>query len=126
MPGHDVLVVEDDASLNELVGAYVELAGFEYRKALDGESAVREAQQRRPRMVILDIMLPDIDGFEVCKRLKSQSITWAIPVLMLTALSQEENRRRGLDCGAADYMTKPFDPDKLMEAIRAHADGQPR
>jgi DNA-binding response OmpR family regulator len=126
MSARDVLVVEDDASLNELVGAYVELAGYEYRKALDGESAVREAQQRPPRLVILDIMLPDIDGFEVCKRLKSQRLTSAIPVLMLTALSQEENRRKGLACGAADYMTKPFDPDKLMEAIRAHANGQAR
>ena len=124
MPGHDVLVVEDDASLNELVGAYVELAGFEYRKALDGESAVREAQQRPPRMVILDIMLPDIDGFEVCKRLKAQSITSSIPVLMLTALSQEENRRKGIACGAADYMVKPFDPDKLIDAIRQHANGR--
>jgi DNA-binding response OmpR family regulator len=115
------LVVEDDAQLNELVGAYVKLAGLGYRAALDGESALCEAQRQCPALVILDIMLPDIDGFEVCRRLKSNPATSAVPVLMLTALSRDESRRKGLECGAAAYMTKPFDPDQLMAAIRKHA-----
>jgi DNA-binding response OmpR family regulator len=118
--GH-VLVVEDDASLNQLVGAYVELAGFAYRSAMDGQSALRSAAELTPAMVILDLMLPDIDGFEVCRRLKSCAPTAAVPVLMLTALTQSEHRRRGLECGAAGYMTKPFDPDELIAAIRQTA-----
>ena len=117
----DALVVEDDASLNELIGAYVELAGMGYRRALDGTTALHEAQRRPPNLVILDIMLPDIDGFEVCRRLKAHEQTRSVPVVMLTALSQEENRRKGMECGAVDYMVKPFDPDKLMATIRAHA-----
>jgi DNA-binding response OmpR family regulator len=118
-----VLVVEDDAGLNELVGAYVELAGFEYRRALDGNSAIAEVQRRRPTLIVLDIMLPDIDGFEVCRQLKADKSTRQVPVVMLTALSQDENRRKGIECGAAAYMTKPFDPDKLMAAIKEHANG---
>jgi DNA-binding response OmpR family regulator len=119
----DALVVEDDASLNELVGAYVQIAGLNYRRALDGASAVREALRQPPRLVILDIMLPDIDGFEVCRQLKSHEQTKRVPVVMLTALSQEENRRKGLECGAVDYMIKPFDPDKLIATIRKHSNG---
>jgi DNA-binding response OmpR family regulator len=111
-------VVEDDSALNQLVGAYVELAGFDYRAALDGKSALRAASERPPSVVILDLMLPDMDGFEVCRKLKSDQHTARIPVLMLTALTQDESRRRGLECGAAAYMTKPFDPDELMNAIR--------
>jgi two-component system, OmpR family, response regulator len=114
----NVLVVEDDSSLNQLVGAYVELAGFDYRPALDGQSALRAAAERPPSMVILDLMLPDMDGFEVCRQLKSGPRTAGVPVLMLTALTQDDSRRRGLECGAARYMTKPFDPDELMSAIR--------
>src|SRR5688572_18472217 len=69
--GHSVLVVEDDQDINHLVGAYVELCGFEYRAALNGARALEEAHTRKPALVILDLMLPDFDGFEVCKRLKS-------------------------------------------------------
>jgi DNA-binding response OmpR family regulator len=117
----EVLVVEDDQPLNELVGAYVQIAGFHYRPALDGESAVRQAHDHPPALIILDIMLPDIDGFEVCKRLKSDTATAGVPVLMLTALTQDEHRRRGRVCGAVDYMGKPFDPEALIAAIRDHA-----
>jgi DNA-binding response OmpR family regulator len=117
----DVLVVEDDPDLNSLVGAYVRLAGFAYRKALDGMSAIREAHDRPPALIVLDVMLPDSDGFEVCRRLKSEEETARVPILMLTALDQEEHRERGRSCGAAEYMTKPFDPEDLLAAIRNHA-----
>jgi len=119
----NVLVVEDDSSLNQLVGAYVELAGFDYRSALDGQSALRSANEQRPLLVILDLMLPDMDGFEVCRQLKSKPQTASVPVLMLTAMTQDESRRKGLECGAAAYMTKPFDPDELMNAIRRISNG---
>src|SRR5690242_11174822 len=100
----EVLVVEDDPQLNELVGAYVQIAGFKYRSALDGETALSEMRRQNPHLVILDIMLPDIDGFEVCRQIKSSPATQGIPVLMLTALSQDDCRSRGLACGAAAYM----------------------
>ena len=120
--GHrSVLVVEDDREINELVGAYAQLAGFEYRPALDGTSALREARERVPSAVVLDLMLPDIDGFEVCQRLKKEPDTKPVPVIMLTALSDEASRRRGVECGAIEYMTKPFDPDRLMAALSKHA-----
>jgi DNA-binding response OmpR family regulator len=117
---HDrpILVVEDDSLLNELVCAYVQIAGFKPVAALDGLSALRAAVESKPAMVILDLMLPDIDGFEVCRRLKSSPETAAVPVVMLTAMTGDESRRKGLACGAIDYLTKPFDPDALIAAIR--------
>ncbi len=119
----DVLVVEDDREINELVGAYVQIAGFEYRSALDGASALAEARQRQPSLIVLDLMLPDTDGFEVCRKLKQEKHTSGIPIVMLTALSDEEHHRKGRECGAADYLTKPFDPDVLMAAIKDNASG---
>ena len=120
--GHiSVLVVEDDPEINELVGAYARLAGFEYRRALDGSTALRAAEQRPPDAVVLDLMLPDIDGFEVCRRLKSEPRTRAVPVIMLTALTDDASRRRGIECGCIEYLTKPFDPDHLVETLTRHA-----
>jgi DNA-binding response OmpR family regulator len=120
--GHaSVLVVEDDHDINELVGAYVQIAGFEYRSALDGTTALREARSRIPSAVILDLMLPDIDGFEVCRQLKSQEPTRTVPVILLTALGGESNRAKGQACGAIEYLQKPFDPDRLMEVLARHA-----
>ena len=116
-----VLVVEDDRELNELIGAYVQIAGFKYHAALDGAAALREARERHPALVVLDVMLPDTDGFEVCTRLKSEEATKRIPVVMLTALDRDEHRQRGRQCGAVEYLTKPFDPDRLMSVIREKA-----
>lgn len=116
-----VLVVEDDPELNELVGAYVQIAGYEYRAAGDGAAALRSARETHPSLIVLDIMLPDIDGFEVCKQLKNDEQTRSIPIVMLTALDREELRARGKSCGAVGYLTKPFDPDQLIEVIRKNA-----
>src|SRR5690554_1822152 len=96
--GHSVLVVEDDQDINNLVGAYVQLCGYEYRAALNGRRALEEAHSRVPDLVILDLMLPDVDGFEVCKRLKSAPDTRAVPVVMLTAMTGDANRERGMEC----------------------------
>ena len=119
--GRSVLVVEDDPDINQLVGAYAQLAGFEYRPALDGTTALREAHDHPPAAVVLDLMLPDIDGFEVCKRLKADDDTRRVPVIIVSALSSETNQQRGRACGACEYLTKPFDPDRLMEALSRHA-----
>ena len=119
--GHSVLVVEDDQEINTLVGAYVQLCGYEYRSALNGTRALEEAHARKPALVILDLMLPDIDGFEICKRLKNAADTAQVPIVMLTAMSGEANRQKGLACGAAAYLTKPFVPDQLMKTIEEFA-----
>lgn len=121
----EILVVEDDPEISELVGAYVQIAGFSYCAALNGSDALRMATDRHPAMIILDIMLPDLDGFEVCRRLKREPGTAQIPVVMLTALGRDEHRRQGVECGAAGYLTKPFDPDHLMDVIHreAHCNG---
>jgi two-component system OmpR family response regulator len=119
--GRSVLVVEDDPEINELVGAYVQIAGFEYERALNGEQAVEKARATHPALIVLDVMLPDFDGFEVARRLKGESNTREIPIVMLTALDRDEYRQKGRTAGAVDYLTKPFDPDRLMEAIRENA-----
>ncbi len=115
----DVLVIEDDPEINELVGAYAQIAGFEYRQALDGAAAFEEVNRRAPSVIVLDVMLPDLDGFEICRRLKDSSSA-QVPVIFLTALYDEASRRRGMECGAADYLTKPFDPDRLLESLERH------
>lgn len=124
----EILVVEDDPEINELVGAYVQIAGYHYRPALDGSEGLRQALANRPALIVLDVMLPDVDGFEVCRRLKSEAKTATIPVVMLTALDRDEHRQRGMECGAAEYLTKPFDPDRLLQVIRdnAHVNGKRR
>lgn len=121
MTGTDVLVVEDDTQINELVGAYVQIAGFGYRAALDGASALAAVRERLPSLIILDLMLPDTDGFEIARQLKRDEKTASIPIVMLTALDRDEQRKQGMDAGAVRYITKPFDPDQLIDAIRKNA-----
>ena len=116
-----VLVVEDDPEVNELVGAYVQIAGFDYDSALNGCTALEKIHNHRPALVVLDVMLPDLDGFEICRRLRSEHNTEDLPVVMLTALDRDEYRQRGEQCGANAFLTKPFDPDHLVEVIRRTA-----
>jgi DNA-binding response OmpR family regulator len=118
---HAVLVVEDDPEINELVGAYVQIAGFNYLRALSGAQAVEKARQNHLALIVLDIMLPDFDGFEVARRLKNEETTRSIPIVMLTALDREDYRQRGKSAGAVDYLTKPFDPERLLESIKDNA-----
>lgn len=121
MSDRSILVVEDDPEINQLVGAYAQIAGFEYRPALDGETALREAHEDPPAAIVLDLMLPDIDGFEICSRLKKDEDTHDVPVIILSALSGEANFSKGRECGACDYITKPFDPDRLLAALAKYA-----
>jgi DNA-binding response OmpR family regulator len=118
-----VLVVEDDPEINSMVGAYVEISGFEYRSALDGITALKDAHEHPPSAVVLDLMLPDMDGFEVCKRLRKAQETARVPIIILSALSGEAEKQRGRACGADEYLTKPFDPEVLMKTMAKHAAG---
>ncbi|WP_447005536.1 response regulator transcription factor [Saccharothrix isguenensis] len=105
-----VLVVDDDVTVRDVVRRYLELAGHEVELVGDGESALRRFAEREPDVVVLDLMLPGVDGLEVCRRLRVRS---AVPVVMLTALGEEEDRIAGLRLGADDYVTKPFSPREL-------------
>ncbi|PSL54147.1 DNA-binding response OmpR family regulator [Saccharothrix carnea] len=105
-----VLVVDDDVTVRDVVRRYLELAGHEVELVGDGESALHRFAEREPDLVVLDLMLPGVDGLEVCRRLRVRS---AVPVVMLTALGEEEDRIAGLQLGADDYVTKPFSPREL-------------
>lgn len=122
----DVLVVEDDREINELVCAYAEIAGFDSRSALNGTDALEQVRRRPPALIVLDLMLPDVDGFEVCRRVRAEAEATGKPIpviIILTAMDGEKSRQKGLAAGAVDYLTKPFDPDRLMEVITRHAGG---
>jgi DNA-binding response OmpR family regulator len=105
-----VLVVDDDETVRDVVRRYLELAGHEVTVAGDGEKALTLVAEAEPDLIVLDLMLPGIDGLEVCRRIRQRSL---VPVVMLTALGEEENRIAGLQLGADDYVTKPFSPREL-------------
>ncbi|MEV6678956.1 response regulator transcription factor [Streptomyces erythrochromogenes] len=115
-----VLVVDDDPTVSEVVAGYLERAGFTVDRAVDGPSALGAAARHRPDLVVLDLMLPGMDGLEVCRRLRASG-TWAhtLPVVMLTARGDEEDRILGLEVGADDYVTKPFSPRELVLRVRS-------
>lgn len=106
-----VLVVDDDVTVREVVVSYLRAAGHEVVEAEDGESALELAGDRAPDLVVLDLMLPGIDGLEVCRRLRERG---DVPVVMLTALGSETDRVVGLERGADDYLPKPFSPRELV------------
>lgn len=111
-----VLVVEDDENTASLIAVYLEREGFVPLTAGDGERALALAAQHRPVLVILDLMIPKLDGWEVCRRLRRDS---AVPVIMLTARGDEIDRVAGLTLGADDYVVKPFSPRELMARVKA-------
>ena len=106
-----ILVVEDERELNSLVRHHLEEAGHHVLQAFDGPSALEAAEREHPQLIILDWMLPGLDGLEVCRRLRRYSI---VPILMLTARVEEIDRVLGLEVGADDYLTKPFSLRELL------------
>jgi two-component system, OmpR family, response regulator ResD len=115
-----VLVVDDDLTVAEVVGDYLRDAGLETRHAPDGQSALSLAEEWSPDLVVLDLMLPGIDGLEVCRRLRAaRDGQPPVPVIMLTALDEEGDRVLGLETGADDYVTKPFSPRELALRVQA-------
>ncbi len=111
-----ILIVEDDKNTSSLVKTYLEIEGFVTITATDGEKGLQMARQQRPCFVILDIMLPKLDGWEVCRQLRTFS---DVPVLMLTAREEEVDRVTGLSLGADDYVVKPFSPRELIARVKA-------
>jgi len=113
-----ILVVDDEEAIQELVRYHLEQAGFEVTTAGDGLEALSKVEQERPDLVILDLMLPGIDGLEVCRRLKNDRATAGIPIIMLSARSDELDKVLGLELGADDYVTKPFSPRELLARVK--------
>jgi two-component system alkaline phosphatase synthesis response regulator PhoP len=116
MAGKRVLVVDDDAKTVELVKLYLNRDGYRVLTAYDGVEALRLARESHPDLIVLDIMLPGIDGLEVCHTLREES---EVPIIMLTAKTTDEDKLEGLDLGADDYVTKPFSPRELAARVRA-------
>jgi two-component system, OmpR family, phosphate regulon response regulator PhoB len=114
-----ILLVEDDANLVELVRYNLDKEGFDIVSTPDGEEALVLAEEERPDLVVLDWMIANLSGIEVCRRLRRAPATANLPIVMLTARGDEADRIRGLETGADDYMTKPFSPRELIARIRA-------
>jgi DNA-binding response OmpR family regulator len=112
-----VLVVDDDRTVSDVVRLYLERAGYEVTQASDGLAALAAVARETPALVVLDLMLPEIDGLEVCRRLRARSD--GVPIVMLTALGEESDRILGLQLGADDYVTKPFSPRELVLRVQS-------
>ncbi|MEM9810130.1 MAG: phosphate regulon transcriptional regulator PhoB [Pseudomonadota bacterium] len=119
MPSTHILVVEDDEALRTLVEYNLGKEDFTISIARDGEEALLKIEETKPDLVILDWMLPNVSGIEVCRRLRNKSATRGLPIIMLTARAEETDRVRGLETGADDYVLKPFSMEELVARIRA-------
>lgn len=116
MAGETILVVDDEKNIVELARLYLEDAGYVVESAYDGAEALAKIRSLRPALVVLDLMLPKIDGWEVCRRVRATS---DVPIIMLTARSEDVDKIVGLELGADDYLTKPFNPRELVARVRA-------
>jgi len=114
--GQTILVVDDEPSIVEIVTLYLQRAGYTVRSAADGHAALRALTAEKPDLVVLDLMLPGVDGLEITRRLRAEGET---PIIMLTSRSEETDRIVGLEMGADDYVVKPFSPQELVSRVRA-------
>jgi DNA-binding response OmpR family regulator len=113
---HSILIVEDEASIASFVAMYLKRAGFVVQTAGTGEEAIEQAAGHAPSLIVLDLMLPDVDGIEVCRRVRQRS---DVPILMLTARDDDVDKIIGLEVGADDYLTKPFNPGELVARVKS-------
>ncbi len=120
MQKYKILVVDDEEITTDLAKRFLERYDFEVVCSHDGEGALKVAYSELPNLILLDVMLPDIDGFEVCKRLKSDDAFKKVPILMFTAKGLNRDREKGREAGADDYIVKPFSGKALVEVIKKH------
>jgi DNA-binding response OmpR family regulator len=113
-----ILVVDDERSLRLLVVGTLQAYDYQVFKAENGYEALEIARRERPDLVLLDVVMPEMDGFEVCRRLKADPVTKDAVVVMLTVLAQEADRKKGLEAGADAYLTKPFSPTALLNKVK--------
>ena len=116
MAGERVLVVDDEPNIVELARMYLEKEGYRVESASNGATALEQIQTREPALIVLDLMLPELDGFEVCRRTRARS---DVPIIMLTARDEDVDKIVGLELGADDYLTKPFNPRELVARVKA-------
>ena len=114
-----ILVVDDEIYIVHILDFSLGMEGYEVVTALDGEQAIEKANSEHPDLIVLDIMMPKLDGYETCKRLKADAATRGIPVILLSAKGRNIDQKIGFEVGADDYITKPFSPRKLVERINA-------
>jgi two-component system alkaline phosphatase synthesis response regulator PhoP len=119
MPTRTILVVDDEPQIAQIARDYLDRAGFRAITAGDGQSALRMARTEQPNLIVLDLMLPEMDGLDVTRALRADPATRAVPIIMLTARVDEADRLIGLELGADDYITKPFSPRELVARVRA-------
>jgi len=112
-----ILVVDDEVNITQILQFSIGAEGFDVLTAQNGEEAIEKARREQPDLIILDIMMPKIDGYEACRILKANPLTRHIPVVLLTAKGREIDKRLGFEVGATDYIVKPFSPNKLIERI---------
>ncbi|MBK6791659.1 MAG: response regulator transcription factor [Anaerolineales bacterium] len=117
MPSELILLVDDEPSITQLARMYLEREGYRVHEAGDGESALEAVAQHKPALLVLDVMLPRLDGFDVCRRLRSAGDQ--VPIIMLTARDEDIDKILGLELGADDYLTKPFNPRELTARVKA-------
>lgn len=114
-----ILVVDDDLAINELIKINLELQGYKVIQAFNGTEAFALAKQENPALIILDVMMPEVDGFTVAQRVRQCDSISEVPIIMLTALSQLNDKVTGFNIGVDDYLTKPFEPEELIVRVRA-------
>jgi len=114
-----ILVVDDEIYIVHILDFSLGMEGYDVVTALDGEQALEKARTEKPDLIVLDIMMPKLDGYETCKRLKADPETKDVPVILLSAKGRNVDQKVGFEVGADDYITKPFSPRKLVERINA-------
>ena len=118
LPAKSILVIDDEPSIGRVVQFKLQQEGFKVRVATDGLEGLAYIKEEKPDLILLDLMMPGMDGFEVCHRLRASPETVATPVIILTARGQEMDRIRGVELGVLDFFTKPFSPQKLLERVK--------
>jgi CheY-like chemotaxis protein len=114
-----IMIVDDEADIRDLVKRVLKSEGYDVLEAANGQELFQVLTSHRPDLILMDVMMPSMDGYELCRRLKSNETYRGIPVVILTVLATAASLRKGLDAGAAAYLTKPFDPNVLGDKIRA-------
>jgi DNA-binding response OmpR family regulator len=114
-----ILVADDEEDVRELVAYRLSRSGYDVIDAVDGEEAFRLATEHVPDLMVLDVMMPRLDGYELTRRVRAEESLRSVPVILLTARSQETDVSRGFEVGADDYLRKPFNPDELVARVRA-------
>ena len=117
---HNILVVDDNPNNLAVIVDYLEESGLNILVSQDGESSLKRAKYAKPGIILLDVLMPGLDGYETCRRLKQEPVTKDIPVIFMTALSSTDDKVKGFEVGAVDYVTKPIQPEEVLARIKLH------